>query len=292
LVVQKFTRALTREVEIDGERVAITLSAEGVSIRPVGSRKPPRTLTWKQVVDASAGHPPESHQPAEHAPAHHAPIQQGDTPAVHSSAGHPPESHKPAQHPPAQHPPIQQSHAPAQHPPVQPLSGGHVPQLETALARIEKWFHEYRPEFLKGLRPGISPAELKTVAGELPVVPPELTLWLGWHNGQSEDALGAIQESWQLLSAAEVVSTYQECLKEPGWRKGWIPFLADDQGDYVLLDTETVGHPVREVWRGKPGASIVANSLGAWATTFADDVTAGKYTEDSERGEFIRATDR
>ena len=41
--MQKFTRSLTREIEIGGERVGITLDANGVTLKPVGSRRPPHT---------------------------------------------------------------------------------------------------------------------------------------------------------------------------------------------------------------------------------------------------------
>lgn len=62
--MQKFTRALTREVEIDGQRMAVTLSEQGVSIRPVGSRKPPVELTWSAILSTSGQMIPSS------APAH------------------------------------------------------------------------------------------------------------------------------------------------------------------------------------------------------------------------------
>jgi cell wall assembly regulator SMI1 len=48
--MQKFTRALTREVELHGERYAVTLSEQGVSLRPVGSRKPPQEASWDQIA--------------------------------------------------------------------------------------------------------------------------------------------------------------------------------------------------------------------------------------------------
>jgi hypothetical protein len=48
--VQKFTRPLTREIELGGERIALTLSHEGVAIRPVGSRKPPHAISWAGLV--------------------------------------------------------------------------------------------------------------------------------------------------------------------------------------------------------------------------------------------------
>jgi len=48
--MQKFTRALTREVELNGRRYAVTLSERGVALRPVGSRKPPQEASWEQIA--------------------------------------------------------------------------------------------------------------------------------------------------------------------------------------------------------------------------------------------------
>jgi cell wall assembly regulator SMI1 len=71
--MQKFTRALTREVEINGERMAVTLSEQGVSFRRVGSRKPPAEITWAAVLAAASG---------EAAPAAPAPAPAKDESAV------------------------------------------------------------------------------------------------------------------------------------------------------------------------------------------------------------------
>ncbi len=82
--MQKFTRELTREVEVNGERLALTLSEAGVSVRPVGSRKPPHEITWAAVVAAARSAPPapgpapEAAPLAASAPAHVA----DDLPAV------------------------------------------------------------------------------------------------------------------------------------------------------------------------------------------------------------------
>jgi hypothetical protein len=50
--MQQFTRALTREIEVGGERLALTLSKEGLSVRPVGGRRPPHTMSWAACVCA------------------------------------------------------------------------------------------------------------------------------------------------------------------------------------------------------------------------------------------------
>ena len=52
--MQKFTRPLTREIELGGERLALTLSADGVVVRPVGSRKPPHEMSWDKLLLCAA----------------------------------------------------------------------------------------------------------------------------------------------------------------------------------------------------------------------------------------------
>jgi hypothetical protein len=54
--MQKFTRNLTREIEIGGERIAVTMDATGLQFRTVGTRRPPLTVDWVGVVCAAA-HP-------------------------------------------------------------------------------------------------------------------------------------------------------------------------------------------------------------------------------------------
>lgn len=48
--MQKFTRAITREIEVGGERVALTFTETGIQVRMVGSRRPPMELSWPAVV--------------------------------------------------------------------------------------------------------------------------------------------------------------------------------------------------------------------------------------------------
>jgi hypothetical protein len=62
--MQEFTRSLTREITINGERLAITLDKDGLSIRPVGSRRPPTTLSWAACLCAAV------HGSAEASPEH------------------------------------------------------------------------------------------------------------------------------------------------------------------------------------------------------------------------------
>src|SRR5262249_4866957 len=61
--MQKFTRALTREIELAGERLAVTLSEAGLSVRPVGSRRPPHEMSWAAALCVLAGKPAAGAEP-------------------------------------------------------------------------------------------------------------------------------------------------------------------------------------------------------------------------------------
>ena len=65
--MQKFTRALTREIEVGGERLAVTLSEQGLSVRPVGSRRPPHTMSWATWV-CTCTHEVEGQEPTTERP--------------------------------------------------------------------------------------------------------------------------------------------------------------------------------------------------------------------------------
>ncbi|HEY7156660.1 MAG TPA: hypothetical protein VH575_22010, partial [Gemmataceae bacterium] len=63
--MRQFTRNLTREVEVGGERLVLTLSKEGVSVRPLRGRRPPYKMSWGAwlcVCVADAGQEPTAEQ--------------------------------------------------------------------------------------------------------------------------------------------------------------------------------------------------------------------------------------
>jgi cell wall assembly regulator SMI1 len=73
-----------------------------------------------------------------------------------------------------------------------------------------------------------------------------------------------------------------------GWRPEWVPFLDDDRGNYAFLDTGQTPAPVREFWQRGPDRPTVAPSLAAWLEQFVTAVERGEYTQDPERGLFMR----
>jgi cell wall assembly regulator SMI1 len=283
--MQKFTRALTREIEVAGERLAVTLDAEGLTVRPVGSRRPPHTLSWAACVCAVAGQfatedPPPAGETAEALKAIKAgaPKEEPANPATSAPA-----------HPGAPVPPAEEKAPVSSTTPPSAHAETSVPAL---LARVDRWMAAHRARFHRGLLPGANDAELAALKGTLGgPVPEELAELLRWHAGQSPDVPGALEQSWHLMSAAKIASSKKELdTRAPaGWQSGWVPFLEDEGGSYLLLDTTQPGHPVRACWKGNPDHATVAQSLAAWLQDFVTALEAGKYHEDPERGTLHRA---
>ncbi len=159
-------------------------------------------------------------------------------------------------------------------------------RLRALLKRLQRWLARHRRHYLKCLLPPASAAELDGL-------PDELRVLLGWHNGQSEECIARFQENWLLMSAEQITAAKRDLdtdAAKSGWQPAWVPFLDDDAGNYVYLDTAQPGHPVREFWLGNKTHEVVAPSLTAWMETFVHDVEQGKYTEDPERGTFLLAS--
>ncbi len=159
--------------------------------------------------------------------------------------------------------------------------GRSVPDL---LARLERWLKKHRRRYAAGLRPGADAAALASLE------PPELRDLLAWHDGQGEDFVGHFEQDWDLMSAADIRAAKQELDADPpaGWQSSFVPFLADDNGDYLCLDTSQTPAPVRAVWQGRKEAETAAPSLAAWLADFVTAVERGEYVQDPERGTFLR----
>jgi len=151
------------------------------------------------------------------------------------------------------------------------------------LARLDRWLAQHRRRYHQGLRRGATGLELSALEALLKrPLPPELRTLLAWHNGQTDDFLGHFEQDWDLLSTEQIAAAQQDLPAE------CIPLLADDNGDYLCLDTRELGPPVKAFWSGKPTPETVAPSLTAWLSDFATAVERGAYQEDPERGTFLR----
>ncbi len=170
-----------------------------------------------------------------------------------------------------------------------PASSGRCAEV---LSRLERWISRHRRRYHEGLLLGASAAELDALQADLRLpLPAELRALLAWHNGQSDDFVGNLEQNWNLMSAERIRDAKKELdadARRTGWQAAWVPFLDDDSGDYLCLDTTQPGTPVREFWQGRTEHAVVAPSLTAWLEDFVATVERGGYVQDSERGSFSR----
>jgi cell wall assembly regulator SMI1 len=260
--VQKFTRPLTREIDVAGERLALTLDSKGLSVRLVGSRKAAHEMTWAQLIYLLTTEQTGAARPT----------AEDLSRAIETlRKGAPP---KPAGETPA-------------------VSG--YDRTRALLRRLEHWLAENRRHYLKGLRPGASPADLEALQTDIDTpLPEDLQALLGWHNGQCDDNLARFEQDWLLMGTGEIVAAKKVLdagaglTPGQGWQRAWIPFLDNDQGDYVCLDTSQAGAPVREYWQDRTDHPVVAPSLADWLEDVVNAIERGGYHEDPERGSFLR----
>jgi len=259
--MQKFTRDLTREVEIGGERLAVTFSAEGLALRPVGSRRPPLTLSWARLLCAALGQPDKVTEP------------DAQTVAQALQLLKKPPKEKPAAAAAAPSTPATES------------------DLADLLARVDHWLRAHRPRIALALLPPATAEQLNSAEQQLGrPFPEELRSLLAWHNGQNAAIPGAFERCFFLMSAEQIVQAARDSASSPpdGWQPGWLPFLEDGSDSFVVLDPHQTGVPVRDVWRGQKEHPVVAPSLTAWVQGFLEGLEKGAYVEDPERGTFFR----
>jgi cell wall assembly regulator SMI1 len=284
--MQQFTRALTREIEVAGERLAITLSKEGLSVRPVGGRRPPHTMSWEACLNACverAGQEPSADQVKQVIDA----VKAGAAKTAENTEKKPKAA--PADKPASSPAPAASYPAPAaatSHP--APTTAGD--KMTILLARLDQWLNTHRERFQQALRAGATGREcdeLAAVVGR--PLPEELRALLMWHNGQNPDVPGSFEDNWILMSTEEITDAKKELDAESheGWRKNWLPFLDNDSGDYRCVDLDSPGLSVLECWRGRADHPVIAPSLAAWLEGFVTALERGAYAEDPERGSLV-----
>src|SRR5438874_3957974 len=107
-------------------------------------------------------------------------------------------------------------------------SGPSDDHLAALLQRIDRWLKKHRRNYYQALAPGMSDEDAQALEKALgKPTPDELRTWLRWHNGQGDEIVGSFVESFNLMSAGQIIEAKKELGADPpaGWKKAWIPFL-------------------------------------------------------------------
>jgi cell wall assembly regulator SMI1 len=277
--MQQFTRALTREIQVAGERLAVTFDKDGMSIRAVGSRRPPLVFSWQTIFIGCA-----QYAGGEDAPhPEHVPDPQILANAIKILKAGGERTSRPAKAEKGATP-----SAPAEAPPASPpATNSKAEGLAGLLSRLDHWLQAHRPHFYKGLLPGATPEQLSALESALgKPLSQDLHAWLSWHNGQNPEVVGALEENWHPMSSTEIAEAKitLDAERHEGWQNNWVPCLDDDADSYLCLDASTPGSPVYACWSGKSEHPVVAPSLASWVERLVTGLEQGAYTEDPERG--------
>ena len=287
--MQKFTRPLTREIELAGERLALTFNEQGIVLRPVGSRRPPWEMSWGALVWHITGMgAPEPRQPSQEEINSALQKVKSGAPAKPAGTQPPPAAS-------AQPAPSVERHIPAPRATMttaQVQSRTDVDELPGLLRRLDRWLATERPGYHRALLPGATEESLAVLENALGMpLPLELRALMSWHNGQTPDFVGHLERDFDLMSIPQIIAAKRELdgsAGQEGWQRSWISFLKDDNDNYVVLDASRPEASVREFWQGNPDHSEVAPSLRAWLEDFVLALERGEYTEDTERGTMLR----
>lgn len=179
-------------------------------------------------------------------------------------------------------------------------------KLMDAIERISRWMLENdAPLLAQNLAPGATDAELASAEKQLgfPIPTGLRELW-SLHNGQLEELNGFV-ESLDLLSLARAVDErdsvipFVEFLREDpsSWKRAgvveaealsdrWVPFAGRDSD---LLAVSAISGRVFRVWKDAPPLLLAAESVEAWATSYADAVEADDFAVEEGFGEYFLA---
>ena len=184
-------------------------------------------------------------------------------------------------------------------------------------SRVEAWLQANDRAALDSLNPPATTEEIATLAQAIGAeLPPELVAVYQVHNGQDEEcdasglfpigedfgdmahgfapietALNIHEMMCELLESGDVEAgeeTEHRSIKTAGWNRLWVPVAHDGGGDYhcVDLDPGPEGAVGQVITAGEGDQIVVAESLGAWLKTLADDMDRGMVSVDEEYGLF------
>ena len=163
--------------------------------------------------------------------------------------------------------------------------------------RIEAWLEQHAPGVRELLGKPASESSIAKVEQAMSVRWPEdLRASLRRHNGQLD--AGGLVGGWQLYGLDEMLGewrTYEgdrgqhdlDSFVEPHpairsvyWDARWVPVAGLGSSDVVCVDLAPAegGRVGQVIMRWKDGErGVLAPSFGAWLSTFADDLVAGRY---------------
>jgi cell wall assembly regulator SMI1 len=160
--------------------------------------------------------------------------------------------------------------------------------MQSIIARIDRWLAANRPDYYGQLQAGVTDAELLAFEARFSLTLPEAFKQLyGWRNGQDALCFDSFQTNRMLLSLDDVAETKDMFdgmigtdFDDPRyWRRAWVPFLSNGGGSYLCLDlaAEDGGKPGQLIafWKSDEDRPIEFESMEAWLVELVTSMENG-----------------
>ncbi len=174
--------------------------------------------------------------------------------------------------------------------------------------RIESFLENTSSELIESLAGPSENLSIENIFNEKSIIPTDFLESLGIHDGQSYN-YHALVYPWRLLPEREIIENISRLeadflddsldgfeargsVKPMNWNTLWIPFAADDSGNYLCVDydPEPEGNLEQVIlWASDPPyVEVISPSYRAWLEHFAADLESGKFKWDAENNEWSR----
>ena len=139
--------------------------------------------------------------------------------------------------------------------------------LEKTLARLDAAIKAVDAPLAKALRPGAKPVALAKLGKVVGVLPPELTRWFAWHDGQTRGGISPSTNE-QLLSTTAAADAFRFLTDEgTKFAATWVPIMTNGAGDYIVYDRKTGA--LVHYWHDDAERPKAAPSLDHWVLDVA-----------------------
>jgi cell wall assembly regulator SMI1 len=161
--------------------------------------------------------------------------------------------------------------------------------VESLLERLERWLAANRPDYLAGLQPGVTDAQLDAFEARFALkLPAAFRALYRWRNGQADGNYKSLQMN-RMFSPLEDVADTKELMdgmigsdfdRPEWWRRGWVPFLSNGGGSHLCVDVAAedggqVGQLVA-FWNRDEDRPIEYPSVEAWLADLVESMESGE----------------
>jgi cell wall assembly regulator SMI1 len=160
--------------------------------------------------------------------------------------------------------------------------------VDTLIARMDRWLAAQRPDYYALLRPGATDAQLDAFEAKFTLrLPIAFRQFYRWRDGQNPMSFLPLQMN-RTFSTLEAIAHTKELLddmidsdfdKPTYWRRGWVPFLHNGGGSHLCLDlaAEDGGVPGQLIgfWKADQDRPIEFPSVEAWLATLVSSMEDG-----------------